>query len=398
MASRPIGDSPRERWCFTPVLRWADSVCAGAGSPVVKSRFHILSVMDAHLDGFGDFPAFRAAYKAEIRPDGTLERMRRAFGVDVSFLETYRLLRPYLRRFDDMWSDLIVSHVTQSASGAGAFDAKHAGDFSYIYKLHMRSIREGRFDEYYLSTLEDVALYMAYRDIKSVWLAGAYQDILSRMIRFVFERTEEHRLVKIERLIQVLSKTVAIEMNQVQRVFTVLETQRLHAFIDDLQHGADLRTRAASAQSALAAVTPAQAAIVQETFRSIAPQADLAAKKFYNRLFDLDESLRPLFPDDLTPQRAKLTNTLAAAIDRLDRIDLLAPELEALGRRHASYKVKPEHYDTVGDALLWTLERGLGPQWTPDAAAAWTAVYTALATTMIAATADDAAAARHAAE
>ena len=37
----------------------------------------------------------------------------------------------------------------------------------------------------------------------------------------------------------------------------------------------------------------------------------------------------------------------------------------------------------VGEALLWTLERGLGEHWTPDIAAAWTAAYTVLSDLMI---------------
>jgi hemoglobin-like flavoprotein len=44
--------------------------------------------------------------------------------------------------------------------------------------------------------------------------------------------------------------------------------------------------------------------------------------------------------------------------------------------------VKPEHYDTVAAALLWTLEQGLGDGFTPDVREAWTTVYGVLATTM----------------
>ena len=41
-----------------------------------------------------------------------------------------------------------------------------------------------------------------------------------------------------------------------------------------------------------------------------------------------------------------------------------------------------EHYDTVASALLWTLEQGLGEQFTPDVKAAWVSVYTMLANAM----------------
>ena len=56
--------------------------------------------------------------------------------------------------------------------------------------------------------------------------------------------------------------------------------------------------------------------------------------------------------------------------------------MKQLGQRHAGYGVTPAHYDTVAGALLWTLEQGLGPAFTPDVKAAWTAVYGVLATTM----------------
>ncbi|MBX2855743.1 MAG: hypothetical protein KTR21_12195 [Rhodobacteraceae bacterium] len=335
------------------------------------------------IDLFENFDEFRDCYKEHVRPEGTLDRLRRAFEIDVEFQESFQLLRPYIRQFEEQWSQLIIEHVSRSRSASEAFDQKHAAAFEYIYKRHVLNLYSGNFDDDYLESVEEVALFMIYRDIKSVWLAGAYQLILSEMIGFVFENTEKHRLVKLERVVRLLARAIAIEMNQIQRVFTVLESYRLNVFITDLQSGGFLRSRAARRKSPMTEVTPRQVAIVQETFRSIAPVADLVAKKFYNRLFELDESLRPMFPEDLTPQRAKLVKTLSVAIERLDEIELIVPEIEALGRRHIEYEVMQPHYDTVGQALLWTLERGLGKSWDDDVAEAWTAVYTALSKTMI---------------
>jgi hemoglobin-like flavoprotein len=73
---------------------------------------------------------------------------------------------------------------------------------------------------------------------------------------------------------------------------------------------------------------------------------------------------------------------LGAAIGMLDRPQQLIPVLESLGKRHAGYGVRDEHYDTVGEALLWTLERGLGSVFTPEVKAAWAALYCVVATTM----------------
>jgi len=92
--------------------------------------------------------------------------------------------------------------------------------------------------------------------------------------------------------------------------------------------------------------------------------------------------LRPLFKGDMTEQSRTLMRMIAVAVNGLDRLDTIAPALKALGVRHAGYGVRDGHYATVGDALLWTLERGLGESFTPDVAEAWSAAYGLLAQTM----------------
>ena len=129
-------------------------------------------------------------------------------------------------------------------------------------------------------------------------------------------------------------------------------------------------------------MTPEQIALVRASFAQVLPIADAAAALFYDRLFALDPSLRPLFRDDLTAQGRALMGLLREAVLGLDRLDRLVPDVRALGRRHAGYGVEDRHYATVAAALLWTLERGLGAAFTPETRAAWTAAYTLLATTM----------------
>ena len=70
------------------------------------------------------------------------------------------------------------------------------------------------------------------------------------------------------------------------------------------------------------------------------------------------------------------------ALGKLDNPRVLMPVLQGLGRRHASYGVRDEHYDTVGAALLRTLRQGLGAAWAPEVEEAWTEVYGVLAGTM----------------
>jgi hemoglobin-like flavoprotein len=129
-------------------------------------------------------------------------------------------------------------------------------------------------------------------------------------------------------------------------------------------------------------LTVAQKTLVQNSFVTVATISDQAAVLFYDRLFELDPSLRIMFPADLTEQRKKLMQMITAAVKGLDRLEQLVPVVQDLGRRHATYGVADAHYDTVGAALLWTLETGLGPAFTPDVKEAWTAVYVLLATTM----------------
>lgn len=129
-------------------------------------------------------------------------------------------------------------------------------------------------------------------------------------------------------------------------------------------------------------MTPDQIALVQASFARLAPQADAVAAAFYARLFQIDPRLRVMFPADLGPQRAKLMQMLAAAVRGLDDVPAMLPVVAALGQRHAGYGVQPGHYATVGQALLDTLQSGLGGDFTPELRQAWSAVYGALSGAM----------------
>jgi hemoglobin-like flavoprotein len=119
-----------------------------------------------------------------------------------------------------------------------------------------------------------------------------------------------------------------------------------------------------------------QKKLIQDTWAQVVPIADRAATLFYQRLFEIDPSTRPLFQvTDMAQQRKKLLQVLSVAVSSLDNLGALRKTVEDLGRRHAGYGVKDAHYDSVGVALLWTLEQGLGSAWTPEAAAAWKEVY-----------------------
>ena len=127
---------------------------------------------------------------------------------------------------------------------------------------------------------------------------------------------------------------------------------------------------------------PTQLDAIRETFGLVALQPETAARAFYQRLFELDPSLRPLFRPDLEEQGRKLMQMLGAAVRLLDNPQALTPVLENLGRRHSEYGVRDEHYNTVGEALLSTLNASLGELFIPVAREAWTGLYAFVATTM----------------
>src|SRR5215467_9005140 len=130
-------------------------------------------------------------------------------------------------------------------------------------------------------------------------------------------------------------------------------------------------------------MTPEQKRLVRDTWKQVAPIADAAADMFYRRLFEIDPTTHALFhATDMVAQRKKLLQTLAFAIGGLDNLGALVSKVEDLGRRHAGYGVTDAQYDSVGTALLWTLEQGLGHAWTPAVAAAWTEVFQLLSRIM----------------
>jgi hemoglobin-like flavoprotein len=128
-----------------------------------------------------------------------------------------------------------------------------------------------------------------------------------------------------------------------------------------------------------------QIELVQTSFAQVEPIAVVAADLFYTRLFELDPSLKPMFHGDMTEQGKKLMTMLGVAVTNLTKPDVVLPALKMLGQRHAGYGVTEAHYATVGTALIWTLEKGLGEAFTPEVHEAWGAVYTLVADTMKAA-------------
>ena len=134
-------------------------------------------------------------------------------------------------------------------------------------------------------------------------------------------------------------------------------------------------------------MTPEQIELVKSSWEKVIPIADKAAELFYAKLFELDPCVKPLFKGDMVEQGRKLTSSLTFTVNALNRLEEIVPTVQQLGVRHVAYGVKDKDYDTVGAALLWTLEQGLGDSFNEDVKDAWATAYTLLADTMKAAAA-----------
>jgi nitric oxide dioxygenase len=130
-------------------------------------------------------------------------------------------------------------------------------------------------------------------------------------------------------------------------------------------------------------MTPSQVDQVQQSFAKVGPMSQKAAALFYGRLFEIAPETKPLFRGDMAEQSHKLIATLTFVVRGLAQLDTILPAASTLAKRHVTYGAKASHYPQVGAALLWTLEQALGPAWTPELAAAWTAAYGTLSEFMI---------------
>jgi nitric oxide dioxygenase len=130
-------------------------------------------------------------------------------------------------------------------------------------------------------------------------------------------------------------------------------------------------------------VNPSQIDLVQISFEKIRAQSEKTTELFYQRLFELDPTIKLLFHGDIKIQGQKLTQSFAQIVEGLKQPETIFVTVIELAKRHGAYGVKSEHYRTFGEAFLWTLEKTLGPDYTPEVKTAWTDAYALLSSFMI---------------
>lgn len=129
-------------------------------------------------------------------------------------------------------------------------------------------------------------------------------------------------------------------------------------------------------------LSPLQIGRVQKTWALAEPLGDTVTTLFYGRLFELDPSLKPLFRNDLLHQGRSLRVMLSMVTAGLSQVEQLIPTLLSCGRRHVGYGVVDSHYDSVREALLWTLAQTLREHFSEEARGAWIATYELMAGVM----------------
>lgn len=129
-------------------------------------------------------------------------------------------------------------------------------------------------------------------------------------------------------------------------------------------------------------MTPKQIHLVKSSFQKVLPISETAADLFYGKLFELDPSLRSLFTGDMKEQGRKLMDMLDVLVQGLDKLQTILGAVQKLGKSHVAYGVQNKHYETVGAALLWTLEQGLGKDFTAETKQAWVETYKLVADAM----------------
>lgn len=118
-----------------------------------------------------------------------------------------------------------------------------------------------------------------------------------------------------------------------------------------------------------------------EVFRMMDPT--IIGDVFYSKLFLEYPALRRLFKPSMEEQYKKLIDMLSFIVSHLERMDDITGDIKQLAIRHVEYGVKEKHYAAVGEALLYTLEKGLGNDWNEETKDAWTTCYAILTTEMI---------------
>lgn len=115
--------------------------------------------------------------------------------------------------------------------------------------------------------------------------------------------------------------------------------------------------------------------LVQQSFALLEPALEPLMDLFFARLFQMEPSLRNLFPNDLSHHKRIFCRTLALIICEMEELAQLDTRVEELGKLYIALGLDAGAYDTLGAALVWTVEIGLGEAFTLEMRTAWSLFY-----------------------
>lgn len=99
---------------------------------------------------------------------------------------------------------------------------------------------------------------------------------------------------------------------------------------------------------------------LEASFALLRQQSANLGAVFYAKLFAAAPHLRSMFRTAPEEQAAKLVASLDTIVRNLAAPEANAAMLSALGRRHAGYGARPEHYDLVVELLVESMREVLG--------------------------------------
>ena len=115
----------------------------------------------------------------------------------------------------------------------------------------------------------------------------------------------------------------------------------------------------------------------------LSPEAARLSDRFYRDLFDRMPKLRAYFPDDMQSQGMRFMAAIGFLVDNLDDEERLNHRLTLLAQGHAPFKLRPDAYREMQEALIDTIAEALGAKFTNDIELAWRSAFDQICDAMI---------------
>ncbi|MFW5451295.1 MAG: methyl-accepting chemotaxis protein [Methylophagaceae bacterium] len=124
--------------------------------------------------------------------------------------------------------------------------------------------------------------------------------------------------------------------------------------------------------------------LLEDSFAALAPHGTKLAARIYERLFEQNPAIVPLFDGiPIAGQEKKLLASLVLLVQNLHKPEVLQDYLMGLGARHEHYGITESHYAMFTENLLVVMAEFAGDIWTTDVQQAWQNTLNTVAITML---------------